>query len=52
MSEGCTNAQIAARLLLSPKTVETYLSRIFKKFGIVSRAQVAHLVGLEAAARR
>lgn len=52
VSEGCTNAQIAARLLLSPKTVETYLSRIFKKFGIVSRAQVAHLVGLEAAARR
>jgi DNA-binding CsgD family transcriptional regulator len=48
VSEGCTNQQIAGRLQLSPKTVETYLSRIFKKYGVVSRAQVAHLVGREA----
>jgi DNA-binding CsgD family transcriptional regulator/tetratricopeptide (TPR) repeat protein len=48
VSEGCTNQQIAGRLQLSPRTVETYLSRIFKKYGVVSRAQVAHLVGREA----
>lgn len=45
VSEGCTNQQIAARLQVSPKTVETHLSRIFKKLGITSRAQVAHWVG-------
>ncbi|MFI5689291.1 LuxR C-terminal-related transcriptional regulator [Streptomyces sp. NPDC051636] len=48
VSEGCTNQQIAARLQVSPKTVETHLSRIFKKLGITSRAQVAHWVGLGA----
>ncbi|MGW2640801.1 helix-turn-helix transcriptional regulator [Streptomyces sp. NPDC001348] len=45
VSEGCTNQQIAARLQVSPKTVETHLSRIFKKLGLTSRAQVAHWVG-------
>jgi DNA-binding CsgD family transcriptional regulator len=48
VSEGRTNQQIAARLQVSPKTVETHLSRIFKKLGITSRAQVAHWVGLAA----
>lgn len=52
VSEGCTNQQIAARLRLSPKTVETHLSRIFKKLGITSRAQVAHWVGLTAGPAR
>lgn len=45
VSAGFTNQQIAGRMQLSPKTVETYLSRIFKKLGVVSRTQVAHLVG-------
>ncbi|MEU6479278.1 helix-turn-helix transcriptional regulator [Streptomyces sp. NPDC047017] len=45
VSEGCTNQQIAVRLQVSPKTVETHLSRIFKKLAITSRAQVAHWVG-------
>ncbi|UXY30524.1 LuxR family transcriptional regulator [Streptomyces sp. HUAS TT20] len=52
VSEGCTNQQIAARLRLSPKTVETHLSRIFKKLGSTSRAQVAHWVGLTAGPAR
>ncbi|MET8450844.1 helix-turn-helix transcriptional regulator [Streptomyces sp. NPDC005209] len=52
VSEGCTNQQIAARLQLSPKTVETHLSRIFKKLGITSRAQVAHWVGRAAGPAR
>ncbi|MFE0512111.1 LuxR C-terminal-related transcriptional regulator [Streptomyces sp. NPDC058964] len=52
VSEGCTNQQIAARLQLSAKTVETHLSRIFKKLGITSRAQVAHWVGLTAGPAR
>ncbi|MFJ9522986.1 AAA family ATPase [Kitasatospora sp. NPDC101801] len=52
VSEGCTNQQIAGRMGVSAKTVETYLSRIFRKLGIVSRAQVAHLVGLDDRLRR
>jgi DNA-binding NarL/FixJ family response regulator len=46
VSEGCTNQQIASALRLSTKTVETYLSRIFKKLDICSRVQIAHQVGL------
>lgn len=48
VGEGRTNQQIAARLDISVKTVETYMSRIFKKLGMNSRAQVAHIVGLSA----
>ncbi|MDJ0342550.1 LuxR C-terminal-related transcriptional regulator [Streptomyces sp. H10-C2] len=40
-----TNQQITGRMQLSAKTVETYPSRIFKNLGVVSRTQVAHLVG-------
>jgi DNA-binding NarL/FixJ family response regulator len=45
VSHGCTNYQIARRLGLSHKTVETYLSRIFKKLIVSSRAEVATIVG-------
>lgn len=48
VGEGRTNQQIAARLDISVKTVETYMSRIFKKLGMNSRTQVAHVVGLSA----
>jgi DNA-binding NarL/FixJ family response regulator len=44
LGPGFTNQQIAARLNLSVKTVETYLSRIFKKLGARSRAQVAFIL--------
>ena len=46
VSAGCTNQQIGTALHLSPKTVEAYLTRIFKKLEIGSRSQIAHLVGL------
>ncbi|RSS54427.1 hypothetical protein EF912_17220 [Streptomyces sp. WAC07061] len=48
VGEGRTNQQIAARLDISVKTVETYMSRIFKKLGMNSRTQVAHVVGMSA----
>jgi DNA-binding CsgD family transcriptional regulator len=37
---GLTNQQIAERMNISVKTVETHMGRIFKKLGVKSRAQV------------
>jgi DNA-binding CsgD family transcriptional regulator len=38
VAEGLTNAQVAARLFLSPKTVSAHLVSIFGKLGVTSRA--------------
>jgi DNA-binding CsgD family transcriptional regulator len=48
VSDGRTNQQIATRLGLSSKTVETYLARIFKKLDVSCRAEVATMVGRSA----
>ena len=48
VGSGYTNRQIAGELLISEKTVETYMSRIFKKLEVSSRTRVANLVGLNA----
>ena len=39
--EGATNREIAARLFLSPKTVELHLGRVYRKLGIRSRTELA-----------
>jgi DNA-binding NarL/FixJ family response regulator len=41
VAEGRTNREIAARLFLSEKTIETVLSRVFRKLGVRSRVEVA-----------
>ncbi|XRQ14073.1 helix-turn-helix transcriptional regulator [Actinomadura welshii] len=41
VAEGCSNQQIAERLYLSVRTVETHLSRVFAKIGVSSRVGVA-----------
>ena len=46
LAEGLTNADIAARLTLSPKTVEHHISAVFEKLDVTNRGQAA------AAARR
>ncbi|MFF4085099.1 AAA family ATPase [Streptomyces sp. NPDC001777] len=42
---GYTNQRIASRLGISTKTVETHMSRMFKKLGVNSRAALAHTMG-------
>ncbi|NGO81932.1 helix-turn-helix transcriptional regulator, partial [Streptomyces sp. YC504] len=41
VAEGASNREAAARLHLSVKTVETMLTRIYRKLGVQSRAQLA-----------
>jgi DNA-binding NarL/FixJ family response regulator len=41
VAEGCTNRQIAARLVLTEGTVANHVRRICQRLGVVRRAQVA-----------
>ncbi|PRX46642.1 regulatory LuxR family protein [Prauserella shujinwangii] len=45
VSTGQTNGQIARRLTISARTVETYLERIFAKLDVASRTELAGLIG-------
>ena len=38
---GATNKEAAADLFLSPKTVETHLTRVYRKLGVRSRSELA-----------
>ncbi len=41
---GFTNRQIAARLVISPETVKTHMSRVLLKFGLRSRAELRQVL--------
>src|SRR5215217_998527 len=42
VATGLTNRDVAARLFLSPKTIETHLAHVFQKTGVRTRAELAH----------
>jgi ATP/maltotriose-dependent transcriptional regulator MalT len=44
-ASGMTNRDVAAALFISPKTVEANLSRIYRKLGINSRAELGRIIG-------
>ncbi len=44
-ASGLTNREVAARLFLSPKTVEANLARAYRKLGIRSRAELGARIG-------
>jgi DNA-binding NarL/FixJ family response regulator len=37
LAEGKTNRQIAERLVISPRTVNTHLTSLYQKLGVTSR---------------
>ncbi|WP_346110688.1 helix-turn-helix transcriptional regulator, partial [Nonomuraea maheshkhaliensis] len=49
VADGLSSKEIAARLFLSPRTVEYHLYKIYPKLGIGTRTELARLVVLRKA---
>jgi DNA-binding CsgD family transcriptional regulator len=49
VAAGATNQEAAADLFLSAKTIETHLTRIYRKLGVRSRSQLAQRLAAEPA---
>jgi DNA-binding CsgD family transcriptional regulator len=43
VTQGLTNREVAARLFLSPRTIEYHLSHAYQKLGVRSRSELARL---------
>jgi DNA-binding CsgD family transcriptional regulator len=44
VAEGRTNREVAAALFLADHSVETVLTRVYRKLGVRSRAELARLL--------
>jgi DNA-binding NarL/FixJ family response regulator len=44
-AEGLSNREIAQRLQLSHRTIESHLYRVFPKLGVASRAELPNALG-------
>ena len=44
LAEGLSQREIAAHLVISPKTVGTHIEHVLRKLGVHSRAQAVALV--------
>ncbi|HLS49866.1 MAG TPA: LuxR C-terminal-related transcriptional regulator, partial [Actinomycetaceae bacterium] len=49
VAEGLTNKEIAARLVVSPRTPEYHIRNVMKKLNLTSRQEIAHLMAHRAA---
>ncbi|WP_323378104.1 response regulator transcription factor [Streptomyces cyaneochromogenes] len=52
VAQGATNKEVAARLYLSPRTVDCHLRRIFERLGITSRADLIRRCAADAGSGR
>jgi DNA-binding NarL/FixJ family response regulator len=44
VAKGLSNREIAAEMVLSPRTVEYHLASVFRKVGVTSRSQLTGIV--------
>jgi DNA-binding NarL/FixJ family response regulator len=45
VASGASNSEIAAELFMSNKTVEAHLTRVYRKFAVRNRTQLAIAIG-------